>query len=173
MSTYKEHFGLRHAPLDKNQSGPLWDDGLLQQRQERFKWLLDSPPVYMCDRGLITGESGVGKTAVLRQLTQGLNPHQYQLIYLPETDFGRVDIYRNLKIIGAVALGLEPAYRRSQLWDDIKAHIQQQVEAKPELKAGTKGGNCRYGSLMKRKICHWSSSVTFRRSSTSPLIPPI
>jgi MSHA biogenesis protein MshM len=121
---FKQHFGLTHAPLDKNNPAPLWDDGQQQQRQERFKWLLDSPGI-----GLMTGESGVGKTAIIRQLTKDLNPHQYHLIYLPETDFGRVDIYRGL----ALALGLEPAYRRSQLWRDLKAHIQQRVEAQRQL----------------------------------------
>ncbi|QEP42998.1 AAA family ATPase [Ectothiorhodospiraceae bacterium BW-2] len=44
-----------------------------------------------------------------------------QLIYLAETDFGRVDIYRAL----ALELGLEPAYRRAQLWRDIKQRIEE------------------------------------------------
>lgn len=121
---YLQHFGLTHAPLDKNQQGVLWDDGQQAQRQSRFKWLLDSPGI-----GLLTGESGVGKTAVLRQLTKDLNPHRYQLIYQPETDFGRVDIYRGL----ALALGLEPAYRRAQVWREIKTHIAEQAKAKQQL----------------------------------------
>ncbi|WP_420824625.1 hypothetical protein [Thiorhodococcus mannitoliphagus] len=40
--------------------------------------------------GLLTGEAGVGKTAALRRLTQALNPHRYEVIYLAETDFGRL-----------------------------------------------------------------------------------
>ena len=120
---YQEHFGLKHAPLGK-QTPQLWDDGMLGTLQERFQWLLDSPGV-----GLLTGEAGVGKTAALRQLTLGLNPHRYQVIYLPETDFGRLDLYRNL----ALALGVEPAYRRAQLWRDIKARILELVDAKQVL----------------------------------------
>ena len=112
---YQQHFGLTHAPLGK-QTLELWDDGALSTLQTRFQWLLDSPGV-----GLLTGDAGVGKTAALRQLTQSLNPHRYQVIYLAETDFGRVDIYRGL----AFALGLEPAYRRAQLWRDIKARIHE------------------------------------------------
>ena len=97
---YLQHFGLRHPPLGK-ESKELWDDGALAQLSERFNWLLQAPGV-----GLITGEPGVGKTAALRSLTEALNPHRYQVIYQPETDFGRLDLYRSL----AGALGVEPSY---------------------------------------------------------------
>ena len=117
---YLQHFGLRHAPLGKD-SPDLWDDGLLAPLQERFAWLLQSPGI-----GLLTGEPGVGKTAALRQLTQPLNPHRFQVIYQAETDFGRIDLYRGL----ARALGLEPSYRRAQLWRDIKERIHELAERK-------------------------------------------
>ena len=115
-----QHFGLRHPPLGK-QAAELWDDGTLGQLAERFAWLLHSPGV-----GLITGEPGVGKTAALRQLTRGLNPHRYQVIYQAETDFGRLDIYRGL----ARALGVEPGYRRAQLWRDLK---ERKRPARPSI----------------------------------------
>jgi MSHA biogenesis protein MshM len=117
---YRQHFGLNAAPLDKG-STALWDDGALARLEERFRWLLDSPGV-----GLLTGEPGVGKTVALRRLTQSLNPHRYQVIYLAETDFGRTDLYRSL----AQALGIEPAYRRAQLWRDLKACILERVDGK-------------------------------------------
>ncbi|MDA9981373.1 AAA family ATPase [Gammaproteobacteria bacterium] len=115
-----QHFGLKHYPLGKAPA-ELWDDGTLARFNERFTWLLESPGV-----GLLTGEAGVGKTAALRQLTQALNPHRYQVIYLAETDFGRLDLYRSL----ALALGLEPVYRRAALWRDIKARIQALADGK-------------------------------------------
>ncbi len=120
---YQQHFGLKQDPLGK-QITELWDDGSLSTLQARFQWLLESPGV-----GLLTGQAGVGKTAALRQLTQDLNPHRYQVIYLAETDFGRLDIYRGL----ALALGVEPAYRRAQLWRDIKARILELVDGKQIL----------------------------------------
>ena len=85
---------------------------------------MDSPGL-----GLLTGEAGVGKTAALRALTQSLNPHRYQVIYLAETDFGRLDLYRAL----ALALGLEPAYRRAQLWRDIEARITELMDTQHVL----------------------------------------
>jgi MSHA biogenesis protein MshM len=117
---YRQHFGLNAAPLDQG-TVALWDDGALAHLEERFRWLLQSPGL-----GLLTGEPGVGKTAALRRFTMALNPHRYQVIYLAETDFGRTDLYRSL----ALALGLEPAYRRAQLWRDLKARILEQVDGK-------------------------------------------
>jgi MSHA biogenesis protein MshM len=117
---YRQHFGLKAAPLDKG-AAELWDDGDLVRLNERFQWLLQSPGL-----GLLTGDAGVGKTAALRQLAQGLNPHRYQVIYLAETDFGRADLYRSL----ALALGVEPAYRRAQLWRDLKARILDLADGK-------------------------------------------
>ncbi|MFB3080070.1 MAG: ExeA family protein [Lysobacterales bacterium] len=110
---YRQHFGITACPLDKG-STALFDDGQLSQLNERFQWLIDSPGV-----GLLTGEAGVGKTAALRHFTSTLNPHRYQVIYSADTDCSRRDIYRNL----AIALGLEPAYRRTQLWHDLKERI--------------------------------------------------
>jgi len=110
---YQQHFGLTQVPLGKGASN-LFDDGQIAQFKNQFQWLLDSPGI-----GLLTGEPGVGKTAIMRFLTQNLNPHRYLVIYTPETDFGRFDLYRNL----ALMLGLEPAHRRAQLWRDIKTRL--------------------------------------------------
>jgi len=120
---FRRHFGLTHCPLGK-QTKTLWEDGHLETLNSRFNWLLESPGI-----GLLTGEPGVGKTAWIRQLTDTLNPHRYQVIYLAETDFGRFDIYRQL----AIEFGLEPTYRRAQLWREIKQHITQLVESKSIL----------------------------------------
>ena len=117
---YLQHFGLTHAPLGKELTEP-WDDGALAVLAQRFDWLLKSPGV-----GLLTGEPGVGKTAALRKLTRPLNPHRYLVLYQAETDFGRVDLYRGL----ASALGIEPSYRRAQLWRDIKLRVHELVDNK-------------------------------------------
>lgn len=110
---YRQHFGLSQSVLGKD-SIELWDDGAHTLLRERFAWLLQSPGL-----GLLTGEPGVGKTSVLRALTHTLNPHRYQVIYLSDTDFGRLDLYRSL----ALGLGITPPYRRAQLWRELKARI--------------------------------------------------
>jgi MSHA biogenesis protein MshM len=118
-----QHFGLRHFPLGK-ESTDLWDDGAMALLGERFAWLLQAPGV-----GLITGEPGVGKTAALRQLARHLNPHRHLAVYQPETDFGRLDLYRGL----ARALGVEPGYRRAQVWRDLKDRILELVDGRQVL----------------------------------------
>ncbi len=117
---YKEHFGLLGCPLDKGIL-PLYDDGRISELEKRFQWLLDSPGI-----GVFTGEPGVGKTAALHQFSKTLNPHRYQVVYAQDTDCSRRDLYRNL----ALDLGLEAAYRRTQLWRDIKAHVEELYEQK-------------------------------------------
>lgn len=120
---YQQHFGLAHAPLDKA-AKTLWKNEALNTLKTRFQWTLETPGI-----GLLTGEPGVGKTAALRSIVQSLNPHQYQVTYLAETDFGRLDIYRQL----AKTLGVEPAYRRADLWRSLKRHITDLVEHKRTL----------------------------------------
>jgi type II secretory pathway predicted ATPase ExeA len=110
---YRQHFGLKHAPLGK-ESLSLWPHPQLSNLEKEFGWLLKSPGL-----GLLTAEPGLGKTAALRQITKTLNPHEYQVLYIAETDFGRLDFYRQL----ALKLNLSSSYRRSQLWRDIKEHI--------------------------------------------------
>ena len=110
---YTASFGITHAPLGKN-IPQLWDNGQLAQLYQKFNWLLQTPGI-----GLLTAEPGLGKTAALRQITASLNPHQYQLIYIAETDFGRLDFYRQL----ACKFGLTPAFNRAKIWREIKEYI--------------------------------------------------
>lgn len=118
---YLQHFGLTHAPLGK-QCQTLWQgDGQFAQFQKKFQWLLDSPGV-----GILTADPGLGKTALLRQMSQSLNPHQYQVVYVAETDFSRLEFYRQL----AIAFGLQPRYRRTQQWKELKDRITDLMDHK-------------------------------------------
>lgn len=71
---YQHHFGLKYSPLGK-ETPALWDDGTLEQLAQRFQWLLDSPGV-----GLLTGEAGVGRTAMQLAVPKGLNHLPDELI---------------------------------------------------------------------------------------------
>lgn len=117
---YRQYFGLTQAPFGK-QSSLLMENSQLVSLEKQFNWLLQSPGL-----GLFTAEPGLGKTAALRKITSALNPHQYQLHYVSDTDLGRLDFYRQL----AISFGLAPAYRRAQLWRELKEHITQLVTQK-------------------------------------------
>lgn len=114
---YKSFFNLSQAPLGKN-SSKLWDNGQITSLTQQFNWFLQSPGI-----GMLTAAPGLGKTAALRQISSTVNPHQHKVVYIAETDFGRLDFYRQL----AILLGLSSSYRRAQLWRDIKEHITHLV----------------------------------------------
>lgn len=120
---YQAFFGLTQSPLGKDLA-TLWDGGQLTTLTQQFNWLLQSPGI-----GLLTAEPGLGKTAALRQITKPLNPHQYSVFYVSHTDFSRLDFYREL----AVILGVQPSFRRAQLWRDIKAHVMHLATQKNVL----------------------------------------
>ena len=115
---YQQNFGLTHAPLLSSKAD-LFDNEQLAILKQRFQWLIENPGI-----ALLTGESGVGKTAALRHLANQLNPHNHQVFYQSENDFSRLDIYRQF----ALELGVEPAYRRAQLWRNIKSRITELVD---------------------------------------------
>lgn len=116
-------FNLKHAPFTKG--APLsYESKGVQELRSRFQWLLNSPGI-----GLLTGDAGVGKTAALHQISSALSPHEYQVIYHCETDFGRVDLYRQL----ALDFGLEAENRRSNVWRKLKEHIQDMVHMQHRL----------------------------------------
>lgn len=119
----QHHFGLKYLPLAKN-NPTFWVNDNFMLLKERFISLLHSPGI-----GLLTGEPGVGKTAALRHLVKELNPHQYQIFYLAETQFTSFDIYQQM----ALNLGLVPHYRFAQLWRDIKNHIRERNQNKRSL----------------------------------------
>lgn len=117
---YQQHFGLTHLPLGKD-CPTLWQDGPLLEFKTKFETLLKSPGI-----GVLTGEPGVGKTAAIRHIVQTLNPHQYQVFYLPESHFTSFDIYRQM----AMLLGIAPSHRYALLWRDIKNFIKDSVDHK-------------------------------------------
>jgi len=117
---YKTFFGIKAAPLGKN-SQKLWDNGRLTSLIQQFEWLLQSPGL-----GLLTAAPGLGKTSALRQICSKINPHTHKIFYIADTDFGRLDFYRQL----AILLDLPISYRRAQLWRNIKEYVTHLVTQK-------------------------------------------
>lgn len=117
---YLQHFGLKHDPLG-NKAKNMFKTEQIQAFKQKFSWLLAHPGI-----GILTGEPGLGKTALLRQCTKELNPHQYQVIYISETDFSRLEFYRNL----AVQFNLQARYRRTDQWKELKDRIVDLVDNK-------------------------------------------
>ena len=70
---YLQHFGLKHDPLGKNIRKLASNHQYLKLKPE-LECLLDTRGI-----GLITGESGVGKTAGIREWVNTLNPFLFSI----------------------------------------------------------------------------------------------
>ena len=70
---------------------------------------------------VLVGESGVGKTCVLRGLERELNPARFRLTYLHHSGVSSRDFYRQLSVV----LGLEPRSHPSAMFRQVQAHIEE------------------------------------------------
>lgn len=118
---YRKRFGLRGHPLPKDASGKTFVDSAAgyDRLRRQFAHLVDEPGL-----GILTGESGVGKTAAIRNLCAALPRPDYLVLYLCDTAVAPLDLYRTL----ATELGVVPSHRRSQLWTDIKKTLTHLVD---------------------------------------------
>lgn len=69
--------------------------------------------------GVMTGNSGVGKSSLLRRFIADLPPGLYKPVYLCHTTVGIMEFYTHL----CAAFGIEPCGRRSTMFRDLKDRI--------------------------------------------------
>jgi MSHA biogenesis protein MshM len=117
---YRQRFGLTGHPLPKDAQGKTFFDKSpgFKKLERAFRQLAADPGL-----GVLTADSGVGKTAALRHLCVQLPKPDYLVLYLCAA-VGSFDFYRAL----AQELGLRPAYRRSELWASIKKSLLHLVD---------------------------------------------
>lgn len=104
--------------------------------------------------GPLVGESGVGKTCVLRALQRELNPARYRVTYLHHANVSPRDFYRQLSMI----LGLEPKAHPSAMFRQVQAHME-------DLADEQKIHPC--SSSMRRSSCRRRCSSRCTSCSTS------
>lgn len=115
-----QQFGLTHLPLfELRRDTPLWENPAHKQFKDRFDWLSEQRGV-----GVLTGEAGVGKTALLRHHIQQLPSNHYQVVYQSETCFSQTEVYRYF----AMELGLQVYFRRSEQWRALKQKVEELQE---------------------------------------------
>jgi MSHA biogenesis protein MshM len=118
--SYLQHFGLKHDPLGKNIRNSVHSNQANQLKQ-KLNWLLQTKGM-----GLITGDAGTGKTTVLREWVNTLNPMTHHVIYQSDNHFKAFDIYSQL----ADSLGLEKYARYSTLWRALKNELLNLTDQK-------------------------------------------
>jgi general secretion pathway protein A len=115
-------FGLSMAPFTKEVAdADLW---LPPSRQAVVDDLVDA--VQARQSVLLCGESGVGKTCVLRALRQHLPQEKYRLTYCHNATLGRRDFYRQL----CLALGLSPKATAAAVFYAVTTQVQQMANAR-------------------------------------------
>ena len=113
---YLDHFGLREAPFHKEiEDSALW---LPPSKMA----LCEAVEQALRERASLTlvGESGVGKTCLLRAVRARLPEQGFRLTYCHNATLGRRDFYRQL----CVALGLSPSATAAALFHAVSAHVQ-------------------------------------------------
>ena len=78
---YLEHFRLRHQPFSEHAAATsLWQDARMDEGLARLEYLVSQGLL-----GLLTGPSGVGKSALLKRFLQGLAPQRCEVVYCHPT----------------------------------------------------------------------------------------
>jgi len=114
---YRKHFALTRHPFDKNLAPEdLFETQALAELTVRLKHLLDMRGI-----GLVTGESGSGKTTAARRLVAELNTGLYRVLYVSLTTGNVMDLYKTI----AWELGLPTERNRAALFYRIRSEVSR------------------------------------------------
>jgi len=112
LSTY----GLTRLPFSKDiPASEMLDTEALQSARERLKAALEGRA-----SAVVTGDSGCGKTCLLRAIEEDLPQGRYRIHYVHNATVNRRDFYRQLSI----GMGLEPRATFAALFASISQHIE-------------------------------------------------
>lgn len=123
--SWRQRFGLKAAPLPRSACGKTFYDGddAFRALGRVFTWLAAEPGI-----AVLTGEPGVGKTAALRHLCDGLPRTAHRVLYLGDTALRPHALYSML----ADLLGLRPTPRARMLAELRRALVrlvdEQQIQ---------------------------------------------
>ena len=113
LSTY----GLAREPFTKDISpAEMLQTDLLQDAMQSLKAAIEGRT-----SAVVTGDSGSGKTCLLRALEEDLPQGRFRLHYAHNATVNRRDFYRQLSI----GMGLEPHSSFAALHASISTHIQE------------------------------------------------
>jgi general secretion pathway protein A len=115
-TTYQTFFSLSAEPYQKAVS----DEALHLSLSTSL--LLEQVTAALRERqhAAIYGESGAGKTCLLRAVRHALSPEQFRLTYCANVTLGRRDFYRQF----ALALGISPCGTAASLFNSITTQVQ-------------------------------------------------
>jgi general secretion pathway protein A len=108
---YLEHFQFKSQPFSEHAAvAALWQDQRMDEGLARLEYLLQSGQL-----GVVTGPSGVGKSALLKRFLHGMLPQKCQAFYC---HFSQLPAAGLLKLI-VTKLGETPRRGKERLYEQI------------------------------------------------------
>ena len=119
---YLDHFQLKSQPFSEHAAvTALWQDQRMDEGLARLEYLIQCGQL-----GLVTGPSGVGKSALLKRFLHGLLPQRCQAVYCHLTHLPSVGL---LKMVVA-QLGETPRRGKERIYQQI---IERATRAESSL----------------------------------------
>lgn len=114
---YLRHFGLRHFPFDKEVPvDELFVSAAMDELKTRLEHLVELRGI-----GLVTGDSGSGKSTACRRMAMSLHSGLYRVLYVPLSTGNPMDVYKSI----AWELGLSSERSRAALYKQIRAEVSR------------------------------------------------
>lgn len=118
----KVFYGLKQMPFEKETKyHKLYRSEDTANLKGRLDYLKKAKGI-----GLFTGSPGTGKTSAIREFAGSLNPSLYKVVYIQMSTVSVIDFYRQL----ARGLGLEPKFRKSDLFRQVQEVIEYMAKEK-------------------------------------------
>jgi len=125
---YRKHFGLSRHPFGKEiETDDMFHSTSLQELEARLGHLVELRGI-----GLVTGESGSGKTSACRKMVASLHTGLHRVLYVPLSTGNAMDLYKTI----AWELGLPTERNRAALYKQIRAEVTrlcQEARCRPLL----------------------------------------
>jgi type II secretory pathway predicted ATPase ExeA len=117
---YRKHFGLTRHPFGNEiEPDTLFPSASSNELEARLGHLVDLRGI-----GLVTGDSGGGKTSTCRKVLTALHPGQYRLIYVSLSTGNVMDLYKTI----SWEMGLSVERSRASLYRQIRVEVSRLVQ---------------------------------------------
>jgi type II secretory pathway predicted ATPase ExeA len=114
---YRKHFGLTRLPFTKELPvEDLFPSASAKELEVRLHHLIEMRGI-----GLVTGESGSGKTSACRKTTSALHNGLYRIVYVRLSTGNVMDLYKTI----AWELGLPTERSRAALFRQIQGEVSR------------------------------------------------